>query len=340
MSRWVAGTVLNGGQGNSRCRPETAERIRAAADRLGYRPNLAARLLSGKPTGLFGLLAGGAADPPAVKLAHRLGLELDRQGIQAIHVSVFGGGKKTENGFSNRIDEFAHRGVDGVFCIVPSWQAGNRQALVDRFPLTVFYGDPRIPAAAYVAADHRAIGRLPVEHLTATGRQRIGLALMTLTRPNHLQRLAGHIEALSAAGLDDGEPAIFDTSQHGQVFPVYDSHTLQWNYPTEIVDRCVDSLVIDRRVDAVVAHDDFFAAVLLRRLRLRGIRVPDDVAVVGYCNHTLADWTDPPLTTIDPGHDEAARTMVEMSRQLSLGKADVFPEPVIVPPTLIRRQSA
>lgn len=342
VSRWIAGAILNGGASNSRCAPETAAEIRAAAAKLDYRPNLAARLLSGKRSHTYGLLVASAGDPLVAFLMQELQVQLARVDCQAIVGNTFEGWDRLEAGFGGRVEEFTRRGVDGVFCAVHRWWPGDRQALVERFPTTVFYEDPEIAGARFVAADRRACGRIAVEHLAARGRRRIGFALMTLSRASHRERLAGHAEALATAGLAAAAPPVFDASRFGEAFPVHNPATRLWDYPAEIIDHCIDELVCDGRADAIVAHDDFFAAVLLKRLRARGIRVPDDVAVVGYLNHYLADWVDPPLTTIDLDQAAAAKAMVEMAERLVEKGEDAAassPPSILIPPRLIVRES-
>lgn len=343
VTRWIAGAILNGGDGNSRCGPDAAERIRSAAARLGYRPNPAARQLSGKRSHTYGLLVASAGDPLVSFLVQDLHAEAVRHDCQVLIGNTVGNEAIGPNQFDATVAEFTRRGVDGVFCAVHRWWPGDRRTLMERFPATIFYEDPEIDGAHFVAPDRRACGRLAVEHLAATGRRRIGIALMTLSRPTHRERLAGHTEALAAAGLAAAAPPVFDASRFGEAFPMHNPATRLWDYPAQIVDRCIDEVVCDGRADAIVAHDDFFAAVLLQRLRTRGIRVPDDVAVVGYLNHYLADWVDPPLTTIDLDQAAAARAMVEMAERVveqGANPAAAVTPSVLIQPRLIRRESA
>ena len=343
VTRWIAGAILNGGDGNSRCGPETAERIRAAAARLRYRVNPVARQLTGKRSRTYGLLVASAGDPLVSFLVQDLHAEAVRHECQVLIANTVGNEAIGPNQFDATVSEFARRGVDGVLCAVHHWWPGDRRALLERFPATIFYEDPGIDGACFVAPDRHACGRMAVEHLAATGRRRIGLALMTLSRPTHRQRLAGHMEALAAAGLEAAAPPVFDASRFGAAFPVHDPATRLWDYPAEIVDHCIDEVVSAGKADAIVAHDDFFAAVLLRRLRARGIRVPDDVAVLGYLNHYLADWVDPPLTTIDLDQAAAAKAMVEMVERLvepGGEAAAAGPTSVVIQPRLVVRESA
>ena len=97
----------------------------------------------------------------------------------------------------------------------------------------------------------------------------------------------------------------------------------------------------EQKADAIVAHNDFWAATIVRRLHARGLRVPEDVAVIGYLNHYLADWTDPALTTIDLRPELAARRMVEMlTSMIENGPLPEDQRQVVIQPELIIRDSA
>ncbi|MCP4377352.1 MAG: LacI family transcriptional regulator, partial [bacterium] len=84
VSRWVAGQVLNGGDGNSRASAEAEVRIRQVADELGYRPNHAAQLLHGKRSNMFGVLVASAGDPLRSFLVQFLDLEAVKIGCHSL----------------------------------------------------------------------------------------------------------------------------------------------------------------------------------------------------------------------------------------------------------------
>ena len=80
----------------------------------------------------------------------------------------------------------------------------------------------------------------------------------------------------------------------------------------------------------------------MKRMQARGVQLPRQVAVVGYQNHYLADWTDPALTTIDLQHEVAARQMVQMLERI-INDGPLPKEQSVVtiePPKLIVRESA
>jgi DNA-binding LacI/PurR family transcriptional regulator len=213
--------------------------------------------------------------------------------------------------------------------------------LLRRQPNTVFYENPRVPGATHVTVDRVEAGRLAVRHLAEKGRRRIAFALMTLSRATHLARRQGYEAELAAQNLPLDPHLVFNGEPHGLCFAKYNRATHQWDFPAHVIDLAIEALVREQHADAIVAHDDFWAAALLRGLKARGIRVPDDVAVVGYLNHYLADWTDPSLTTIDLQHAVAAQAMVGMlERIITQGPLPEDERVVKIQPTLIVRSSA
>ena len=341
VSRWVAGRVLNGGHSNIRCSKETEGRIRQTALRLDYHPNIAARQLRGKRSYTLGLLVASAGDPLRSFLVQYLDAEAVKVGCHTLIANTIGNPTVGPDQFDHYVEEFQRRGVDGVFCAVHNWWPGDRTGLAARHPRTVFYEDPGIPGAAYVTVDRAEAVRLAVRHLAGQGRRRIGLALMDSSRPGDAARRGGYEEELSAHGLKADERLIFDGRAHGPAYAWCNEGTGKWEFPFEVIDRAVDALVRDGGADAIVAHDDFWAAALIKRLRSRAVRVPQDVAVVGYLNHYLADWTDPALTTIDLRHETAARRMVEMlQRMIQEGPLPEDERVVKIRPRLVIRESA
>ncbi len=316
VSRWAAGRVLNGGQGNSRVGAATAQRIREAAKTLHYYPNHAALLLRGRRSHTFGLLVASAGDPLRSLLVQYLDAEAVKLGCNVLIGNTIGNPDVGPNQFDRYVEEFARRGVDGIFCAVHHWFQGDRRQLVARHPNTIFYEDPGVPGAVYVTVDREEAVRMAVRRLLERGRRRIGLAVMTLARRPHLARLHGYQQELQAHGLAIDERLIFNGAIVRLSFAKYHEREGRWEFPLETIDAAIDKLVAEGKADAIVAHDDFWAAALIKRLRVRGLRVPADVAVIGYLNHYVADWTDPALTTLDLQHALAALQMVEMMAKM------------------------
>jgi DNA-binding LacI/PurR family transcriptional regulator len=239
------------------------------------------------------------------------------------------------------VEEFARRGVDGVFCAVHHWFGGDRTRLTARHPNTVFYEESGLEGTAHVAVDREEAVRLAVRHLARRGRRRISLAVMSLSRSTHLARRLGYEKELQCHNLPLEEQLIFNGEPYGLAYAYCNLNTGRWEFPTQVIERAVDALVLEGKADAIVAHDDFWAAALIKRLHLCGIRVPQDVAVVGYLNHYLADWTDPAITTLDLQHEYAAKRMVSMmEKMIEHGPLPPEDRVVQIKPRLIIRESS
>ena len=163
---------------------------------------------------------------------------------------------------------------------------------------------------------------------------------MTLVRRPHLARLHGYQQELESLGQTVDKRLIFNGAVVRLSFAKCNEATGRWEFPMETIDAAIDQLVIEGKADAILAHDDFWAAAFIKRLHARGLRVPEDVAIIGYLNHYLADWTDPALTTFDLQHALAARQMVElMAQMIAQGPLPEEVREVIIPPKLIPRES-
>jgi LacI family transcriptional regulator len=122
-----------------------------------------------------------------------------------------------------------------------------------------------------------------------------------------------------------------------------DDRAMVWHTPEKTLDRIIDELVVKHRVDAIIAHNDFIASALLKQCRKRAVDVPGDVAVVGYLNHYLCEYVDPPLTSVDLQHHQAAKAMVEAAQDLleaSHGSVPHQLRAIAIEPKVIRRVSA
>ena len=266
----VVSSALNGGSGNTRVSKATADRVIAVAARLNYRPSPMARQLRGKRSNVYGLLVASAGDPLRSYLVEYLDEEAVRHGCQ----TLIGNTVVSPGRFEACVDDFVNRGVDGIFCAVHPHLPGDRRRLLERCPNTVFYEDPQIEAGTFVAIDQGAAGRIAVRHLVEHGRRRIGFAL---TDPLNRELTIGWTAIApncSRTGWEGNDQLVF-AGAPGCTSPLHPEERLVvWHTPTEVLDAIIDQLVVQEHADAIVAHDDFLAAALLRRLRERGIAVP------------------------------------------------------------------
>lgn len=340
VSVGVVSQVLGSGKSNSRASETTASKIKEIAAALNYSPNHSARRLRGARSNLYGVLVASAGDPLVSFLVQYLDMEALKVGCRTLICNTIGDTALAPDQFNYHVDELINQGVDGVLCAVHDWFGGNRKALIRKHPNTVFYGDPRIPTASYVSVDREASATLAVRHLVERGYKRIAIALRGSGNLKQSARLLGYRKAMVAVGRKVEERLIFKGDGLEMAIPMCDAQGERWELPPGIGARVVEALVARGRADAIIAPDDFWASVIIRYLREINLRVPQDVAVIGYLNHYLAEWIDPPLTTISRCPDLAARNMVLLLERLIAGTTmDIAERRVVITPKLIVRAS-
>lgn len=171
-----------------------------------------------------------------------------------------------------------------------------------------------------VGGDNIAGGRLAAEHLLAQRRSRI-LFLGNSQLPEVAQRWQGHCEALVKAGLQPVGELLVDTP--------FD--------PVEAARRLGELLDRGLRFDAVQACSDLLALTAIQVLRARGLRVPQDVAVIGYDDMSLAALANPPLSSVHQPVREAGEMLASCLMELLDGR---LPRPVTLPVHLVERRSS
>ncbi len=168
------------------------------------------------------------------------------------------------NRFTDRVAEFMQREVDGILCAVHTWNPYDRRALLKAQPHTVFYDDPGIEGTVCVVPDRADAVAKSFRYLMGRGRQRIALATLSKTIPSHQDRIVGYREERAAQAAVNDPALIFVAEEYGLQFNDSGSET-SLDMPPELPDIVLDKLVRDAHADAIICHDDFLAANLLRR---------------------------------------------------------------------------
>jgi DNA-binding LacI/PurR family transcriptional regulator len=171
----------------------------------------------------------------------------------------------------------------------------------------------------YAACDERGGARQMTEYLVSRGRRKIAMITGPMDTPGGIQRLEGFADVL-------GRKASSRLIEHGDW-----THASGERAMARLLDRVPD-------LDAVFAATDVMASGALHTLRLAGRVVPDDVAVGGFDDSSVAFSTHPPLTTIRQPLGDVARETVRLLLDLVDGKDHV--ESMTLPTTLIVRESA
>lgn len=188
--------------------------------------------------------------------------------------------------------------------------------------------DEEAPGTTTVAADNFACGRLAVEHLVREGRRSIAVVSGLASHPggySALHRLRGVRQALADAGLELAEENVLEAMDYSHKNGVHAMNTLLDRTP---------------RVDGVFcAAGDTTAIGMLEAAQARGIKVPGDLAILSCDNLPCAAIADPPLSSVEQPLAAIAR---EAYRLVVEERAAILARPrqVLLPPVLVRRQSA
>ncbi|WP_172386305.1 LacI family DNA-binding transcriptional regulator [Streptomyces sp. MNP-20] len=326
VSKSTVSRVING---EPQVRTAVAERIRQAIAELGYLPNQAARSLVTRRSNAVAVVVTEPqhrlfVDPYFDCQLRGIRNELVRQGAQPVLLFI-----EEPNDYP-RVRHFLGGGhVDGALLF--SLRTDDPlPATVDHMGLpAVFGGRPAVASGhgyAYVDADNRGGAREAVRHLVSRGRRRIGTTTGPLNQASAIDSLDGYRDVLLEASAHLIAEGDF-TRQGGA------------EATAALLDRCPD-------LDAIFAASDLMACGALHMLRARGQRAPEDVAVVGFDDlPTVAETTDPPLTTVHQGIEDMRRLMARLLFQRTSGRpttGDSAPplDSVITPTRLVVRQSA
>lgn len=323
--RSTASKVLLGGGGkNTRVSDVTAERLRKAAERLGFRPNQIARQLKGIPSKMLGVLVG----PETNYVNNRRLQAIEDQAYKRGYKLVVGYVRADISRFEEYLAEYESRGIEGVIslCHFSEAQMLGALSMIERIKKRVFLDELSVPNASCVIVDRGSGIREAVEHLYASGRRRIGLVLSDLKYITMVQRRKGYMEGMKCIGLEVDPRLVYVAGEcHGIL-----GH--------EMIDAQINELVVGAKADAMIMPDDKWAAHIMKGLKRGGFRVPEDVAIVGFDNNIdIVTAVDPELTSIDQQIDFVATRVVDMVIDQSSDQRSFHTE--VIPSKLVIRAS-
>jgi LacI family transcriptional regulator len=320
VSRATVSRALNG---SPRVSAETRNRVDAAVAALGYEPDVAARSLVSQRSNLVALSFSPSfqsGDPGSdfyADLVEHLRREMNAAGYDLLFPS-----EPLSKGTAGYIRSLRARRVAGVIAGAMKIQDPAINALIEAEIPTVFIDViGQGPKATHVTSDNVGGARMLAEHLVKHGHTRFAIVAGGIDSLSAANRMAGTREALDSAGLSV-DPALVvrtDWSPDGA-----------YEATLELLDR-------NSKFTAVIAHSDIMASGVLRALRERGIRVPDDVSVAAFDGIDLSSHTTPRLTTVQ--QDVAGIAGRAVSLLLELMTHGVPAPPVVLPTHLVVRES-
>ncbi|BDG20186.1 LacI family transcriptional regulator (plasmid) [Thermus thermophilus] len=311
VSVGLASAVLNGRP--VRARPETVARILEAVRVLGYRPDPLARGMRLGRTGVLALVVPNLTNPyyPSLALAaQRAAWE------RGLEVLVYA--NPTED-LAQVARAAAARRVDGGLLVVSHYR---REDLLAHLPpdlpwVGIGHAEGPLPFDQVVFRDREA-AREAVLYLAGRGKGRIAHLSGPQSSPTARARLRGYWEGVRALGLP------------GRV--------AEGNFRYGGNEKALEAL-LDWGADALLAANDLMALEALTFLHDRGVRVPQEVAVVGFDGIPMTEWVRPRLTTVLRPPEAPARAALERL-EARLSGEEGPPRVVRLTPRLLTRESA
>jgi len=279
--------------------PETPLRVQRVIERLAYQPSAVARSLIRKRTHTIGVVGAGLEYfGPSRTLA---GIERQAADLGFSVLLTLLHEPETDDLRPVLSDMLSHQ-VEGIIWAAP--EIADNRSWIDKVeqpavPIVFLTMEPR-SGSTVVSIDNREGGRLAAQHLLAHGRMHIALVTGPLTWWEARERQLGWEEALNGAGLTAKPRQIVEGNWSPESGALAFTR-LQAQFP---------------EMDAVFASNDQMAQGILHAAWKDNVRVPQDLAVVGFDDIPEASYSIPPLTTIRQETNELGRAAVRALGQL------------------------
>jgi len=308
--------------------PETRKKVQEVIKQLSYQPSALARSLISQRSHTLGVVTAGLRHFGPSRTLSGITAAAEEAGYSVLLKEL--PDYDTED-ITPIFQAFLSRHVDGIIWAVPE-VGENRNWVNDppadiEVPLVYITMETR-SNLTIVSIDNYLGGRMAMEHLLEHGYQRIGHISGPLDWWESRQRLAAWKDALAEAGLDAPE-----------------KHFVEGNWSAASGALAIEKLFDQYpEMDSVFVANDQMALSVMQFFGERGIHIPDEIGVVGFDNIAESAFFFPALTTVQ--QDQQGVAKIAVAEIIKIIEADwqglepVLPKSVILPPTLIVRQSS
>ena len=308
--------------------PETRKRVQEVIKELGYQPSALARSLIRQRSHTLGVVTAGLRYIGPSRILSGIAAAAEEAGYSLLLKEL---PHFDENNIKPIFQALLSRHVDGIIWAVP--EVGENHAWVNEsapdleIPLVYLTMEPRKNISA-VSIDNYLGGRMAMAHLLEQGYRKIGHISGPLDWWEARQRMAAWKDAIKESGIE-----------------TKDSHYVEGNWSSasgaQVIGKLFDQYT---DMDSIFVANDQMALSVIQFASQKGLRVPEDIGIVGFDNIAESAFFSPALTTIQQDQHNIARLAVEeIIKIIEAGwqeSEQVEPQTIMLPPTLIVRQSS
>ncbi len=308
--------------------PETRQRVQDVIEKLGYRPSALARSLISQRSYTLGVVTAGLKYIGPSRTLSGITNAAEEAGYSLLLKEL---PRFDANNIVPLFEGLISHHVDGIIWAVP--EVGENRNWLNELPL-----DLEIPIVyltmepqeniTVVSVDNYLGGRLALAHLLEQGYRHIGHISGPLDWWEARQRMTGWKDGLGEAGFD-----------------YQDKYWVEGNWSSASGALAVEKLIAQYPdLDSIFVANDQMALSVMQVACQKGIRVPEDLGVVGFDNMPESAYFWPPLTTVQQDQYTVAKLAVEEIIKIiesgHQGLEPIEPKSIVLPPTLVIRQSS
>lgn len=307
--------VLNG---TARVSEETARRVQKAIEQLKYRPNELARVFRSQKSQTIGLIIPYLYDPFFANCAHAVTTVAKEHGYSVI-ITTTDENPETEY---LQAEQMLQRHVDGLV-VIPAHRLESRltRVMFGRTPVVAFDRPVSDPAIDVVLVQNTAGSRRITEHLIEHGHKRITFMGLSRRLFTINARFLGYRRAVQDAGLE--EDSFFGCDSQDDTLRTLQSKLQGPDAPT-----------------AFFTSNTLATRYVLASLLTLGVKMPQDLALVGFDDFDLADLTSPPLTVVRQPALEMGRVAASLLfERMARGELPQTGNRIVLPVEIVLRRS-
>ncbi|MFW6248347.1 MAG: LacI family DNA-binding transcriptional regulator [Bacteroidota bacterium] len=293
VSTALVSYVLNGLEKERRVGPEIAERIHAAAKELKYQPNQIARSLRKGTTNTIGLIVADISNPFFGQLARII----EDEAAKHNYTVIFGSSDEDCSKSSALMEALLNRQVDGLL-ITPTEGCSEKIQSLTKKDIPVVLIDRYFPdfSTNHVVLDNYKATRNAVNCFVSNGYHKINMIAYKSSLVHMQERIRGYREAMKENGL----------AKEILVKEVRYSHV------KSDIDKIMTEFLDKKQMNALLFATNALSIYGLYAIRKSGVKVPEDLAVIGFDGHEVFDFFQPPISYIKQPLEEMGKESVKI----------------------------